>query len=153
VCLLAGLDFEDGDYAAYAADLRRAAAISHDPDELALAAAAEKAWNHGGAPELLSAVFRFRQQAYATGSETGFLLGKEFLRLGEPGRALQAFNTALAKNDIRMMVLPHCDCVAGLASDPGYRDLFRRVRERMRLEPEDQAQPPAAGPQVTAASH
>jgi len=150
---LASLDFEDGDYANYVADLRRAASISRDPDELSLATSAEKAWTHGGAPQLLSAVFRFDKQAYAQGTETGFLLGKDFLRLGDPGRALQAFNSALVRNDIRMMVLHNCDCVTGLSSNPGYRDLFLRVRERMKLPPADKVEPPATNQQVSTLSH
>ncbi len=130
---LARLEFEDGDYAAFVADLQNAAAISHDPDEVALADAAARGWKSNRNAGLLEGVRQAQKDAFDRGHASGFALARTYLVLGKPDEALTYFNAAFDRNDYNLMGLAACDCLATLANQPEYVQLLRRVRERMHL--------------------
>ena len=128
---LAELDLDDGNYDAYIADLRRMAAISRDKNDEALASAAQHGWSAGGAAGLLDAVRRVQQAAFERGAGSGNTLGRLYLRLGQPEKALYYFRAALERNDIGLMTLPACACLANVRENPDYISLLRQVHVRM----------------------
>lgn len=128
---LAELDLDDGDYNAYVADVRRVAAISHDPDEMALATAAARGWSESGAAGLLEAARRVQQQAFERGAWSGNTLGRLYLYLGQPEKALYYFKAALKEKDVGLMTLPDCRCIANVRDNPDYASLLREVHKRM----------------------
>ncbi len=128
---LAELDLDDGNYDAYIADLRRMAAISQDKNDEALASAAEHGWSAGGATGLLDAVRRVQQAAFERGAGSGNTLGRLYLRLGQPEKALYYFKAALERNDIGLMTLPDCACLANVRGNPDYISFLRQVHVRM----------------------
>lgn len=128
---LAELDLDDGNYDAYIADLRRIAAISRDKNDLALASAAEHGWSAGGAAGLLDAVRHVQQAAFERGAGSGNTLGRLYLRLGQPEKALYYFKAALERSDIGLMTLPACACLANVRENPDYISLLRQVHVRM----------------------
>lgn len=130
---LARLEFEDENYTGFLADLQSAASISHDPDEIALADAAARGWEHGGKAGLLEAVRTTQKSSFDRGNASGFALARTYLQLGEPREALPYFNNAFDRNDYNLMTLPGCTCIAGLRSDPDYARLLRRIHLRMHM--------------------
>ncbi len=131
---LARLELEDENYPAFLADLKSAAAISQDPDELALANAASRDWTRNGRTGLLEGMRQLQKDAFDQGRTSGFALAETDLLLGRPDEALAYFNAAFDRNDYNLMSLPGCNCIAGLADTPGYAQLLRRIRERMQVD-------------------
>jgi tetratricopeptide (TPR) repeat protein len=128
---LAEIDLENEDYPNYLDDLRHAAAVSRDPYEESLAAAASHGWVSAGKTGLLEGVRQVQQKAFDQGKDSGYWLGRTYLSLGQSRQALRYFNHAFQKNDFALMTLPACPCMAGLKNDSGYADLLHRVHQRM----------------------
>lgn len=131
---LARLELEDQNYPAFLADLRNAAAISQDPDELALVDAASRGWSRGGRIGLLEGMRQVQKDAFDQGRTSGFALAKTDLFLGRTDEALAYFNAAFDRNDYNLMGLPGCNCIAAVAGNPDYAQLLRRIHERMQVD-------------------
>jgi tetratricopeptide (TPR) repeat protein len=130
---LAGIDLDDRNYPAFLADIRQVAEISHDPAMNALVTAASRGLARGGRSGLLEAIRKYAQSVFDQGNDSGNTLAETYLRLGQPKKALPYFRAALARNEISLMRLSACECVAAVKDDPGYRQLFQQVREHMGL--------------------
>ncbi|MGB6194584.1 MAG: hypothetical protein WBF42_19125 [Terracidiphilus sp.] len=131
---LARLELEDENYPAFLADLKNAAAISQDRDELALVDAASRGWTRGGRTGLLEGMRQVQKAAFDNGRTTGFALARTDLFLGRTDEALAYFNAAFDRNDYNLMSLPGCNCIATVAGKPDYAQLLRRIRERMQVD-------------------
>ncbi|HEV2474642.1 MAG TPA: hypothetical protein VGS41_18345, partial [Chthonomonadales bacterium] len=128
---LAEFDLEDGRYAEYLHDLRQAAAISHDPDEVALANDASAGWAHEKKTGMLEGIRRAQLESVAQNKGSGYWLARTYLLLGKPTDALYYFNQAFNSRDYLLMNLSACSCLANLRNDPSYKDLLLRVHQEM----------------------
>lgn len=129
------IDFAAGDYEAYMSDLRKVAAVSHDPDDIAMADAAQHGWARAGKTGLLRSVVEVQRRAFNHGNESGFWIGRTYLVLGEPGKALPYFKLSLANHEILIMAMPDCPWAKRLTADPEYSRLFAVIRTQMRGSP------------------
>ena len=141
---LARLDLEDGQYQAYLDDLQHDAAISHNPDEVALAEDAARGWASGGKTGMFEGMREAQQAAFDHGNSSGYTLAKTYLLLGRPNDALHYFKAAFDRNDFNLMTLYACECISGVKNSAGYVALLRQVRERTLRPPASKKLPVAA---------
>lgn len=134
------LDFAAGDFPAYAEDLRRFAAITKAPDDVALAKAVERGWARGGRTGLLEARADALKVAFDHGTETGFVLGETLLMLGRREEALLYFRASVDRHAPQLIAIRDYPWAKKLSGDPAYAALFaqisRRVREAPPIQPE-----------------
>ncbi len=128
---LSVLDFATGNFAAYVADVRRYAAITGAPDDIALADGVARGWAQGGRAGLLQARARGLKAAFNHNLETGYYLGLTFLVLGRPQDALPYFRAALNRRCIVVVTIPQSPWAKALARDPGYAALFAQIQARL----------------------
>ena len=128
---LAELDLDDENYPEYLSDVGRSAAISHNLDEVTLAALASRGWALNGKEGVLQAVLKAEQASFARGDTSGYWLARAYLRLGDEKRAIQYFNEALRHNDYTLMTLPSCGCISPVKNEPEYAVLLAQIHARM----------------------
>jgi len=128
---LAIIDFAIGDFPGYIASLRRYAAITGSPEDVALADAVARGWTQGGKTGLLEARVKGLKTAFDHGSEpAGFYLGQTLVMLGRPKEALTYFKASMNSRIVVLAMLQDCPWVKPLANDPDYAALFAEIRER-----------------------
>ena len=128
---LSVLDFATADFPAYVDDLRRLAAITHAPDDIALAGAVEQGWARGGKTGLLEARADALKAAFDHGRGTGFLLGQSLLLLGRNQQALFYFKASLDRHAVQLVGIEHFPWAKKLSSDPGYAALISEIHQRV----------------------
>jgi tetratricopeptide (TPR) repeat protein len=128
---LQGLYFGRGDYQNYITEARRYAAITHDPDDAAMAEAIARGWVSGGKKGFLESRASMLEADFQRGTESGCLLGETWLVLGNPQRALPYFRASLDKRCLLFPALQECGWPKALAGSPGYTELFAEVRQRI----------------------
>jgi tetratricopeptide (TPR) repeat protein len=126
------LDFDAGDFPAYVEDLRRLAAITKAPDDVALAKAVERGWARGGRAGLLEARVEALKTAFDHGSETGFVLGETLLMLGRRQEALFYFRASVDRHATQLIAIRDYPWAKKLSDDPGYAALFAQISQRVR---------------------
>ncbi len=132
---LAQLDFATGDFPGYIEEARRFAAITHRPEDAALAEAVARGWAKGGKIGLLEAKAKVLQIAFDQSPDTGYVagydLGQTLLLLGHAESALPYFRAALKLHHPGLTTMQDCPWAKPLLSDPGYAALFAEIRERL----------------------
>jgi tetratricopeptide (TPR) repeat protein len=136
---LEGIDLGRKNYGLYLADLRQTVEISHNAEESELLAAVERGWAHGGEHGLLVAMRDVDLAALTSGANTAYDLAITYESLGQPKNALQYFNLALEKHDVRVSWTRKDSSLAELEKDPDYRALLQRIDERLHLIPSSSA--------------
>ncbi len=132
---LADLDFATGDFPAYIEESRRFASITHSPDAIAMANAVAQGWARAGRTGLLQARADAMKAAFDRGTGSGFLLGENLLLLGRRQEALFYFKASFERHDdrlLQLMAFVDYPWVKEISSDPGYAELFAKVRGRVR---------------------
>jgi len=137
---LADLSFADGNYPAYIEALKRAAAISKDPEEAALAAAAEQGWKKGGERSFLEALRLFYRGQFDRGVSSGFDEAKICAMLGRKAEADHYLQAAFDSRDFLVMSTLSGPVNSLMRGDPQFDKLQAQIRERM-----NQPSPKAAG--------
>ncbi len=128
---LSVLDFATADFPAYVDDVGRIAAITHAPDDVALAKAVERGWAQGGKTGLLEARAAALKAAFDHGTGTGFLLGQSLLLLGRRQEALFYFKASLDRHAVQLVGIDHFPWAKELSGDPGYAALFAQIHLRV----------------------
>lgn len=126
------IDFAEGDYPAYIAELRHVASISRDPDDALMAEAASSGWARGGKTGMLEALAAVRRKAFQQGTESGFVLGQIDLLLGRKAEALLYFRASLNRHFVLLLSMQDCNWARPLAGDPEYAAFFAQIRARER---------------------
>jgi tetratricopeptide (TPR) repeat protein len=123
--------FATGDYPGYIEASRRAALISHDPRETAVAEAAAQGWASGGKTGMLEQM-RIIEARYADDDPAyAFPLGHTCALLGRKDDAVDALETAAHANDDRIMTIFRGDIQDSLQGDPRFEQLKIAVKTRM----------------------
>ena len=128
---LEALYFGKGNYENYVAEAQRYAAITHDPNDAALADAMARGWVRSGRRGFLEGRADALEADYQRGTETGCLLGETWLALGNAQKALPYFKTSLDRRCLMVAALEECGWPKALADSPGYPELFAEVRRRI----------------------
>lgn len=126
------LEFATGDFPAYIQDARRFAAITHAPDDVALAKAVERGWARGGRTGLLEARAEALKAAFDHGTDSGFVLGENLLLLHRRQEALFYFRASLDRHAIQLVAIRDYLWAKKLSGDPGYAALFAEISHRVR---------------------
>jgi len=128
---LAEVLFEVGDYSGFIEASRRAAAISNDPRESAVAEAAAQGWSSGGKTGMLEQM-RIVQARYADDDPAyAFALGHTCALLGRKDDAVDALDSAAHDNYLRVMTIFTGDIQNSLHGFPRFEQLKTEVKTRM----------------------
>lgn len=125
---LAKIYFEDGDYPDFLEMEKRAAILSSDPQEEAIADAARRGWQAGGERRMLEAMAAAQRQVFDKGQSSGYRLAYVCLLLGRKKDAVHYLQAALAAHDANILNLPRSRFAAQLNGDPDFERLKAEVR-------------------------
>jgi tetratricopeptide (TPR) repeat protein len=112
-----------GDYSNFLIEAERAAAISRDPQELAVAKAARTSWTAGGKRPMLEAMKRIQQASFEQGHSSGFDLAYTCLLLGEKANAIHFLQAAYSARDPKLFLISRNRFQEELKGDPQFEQL------------------------------
>ncbi|HEX4007473.1 MAG TPA: hypothetical protein VHX60_14955 [Acidobacteriaceae bacterium] len=134
---LAGFYWDQKNYPGFIAASARAASVSKDPNELAVALAARDGWARGGEQGLLQSVRRAQEAIFRRGESSGYALATTCVRLGANAEAVNALQSAFHAHDVMMLVVFASGVYSGnelntrLQGDPGFEQLRKQVQARI----------------------
>ncbi|MGA8288854.1 MAG: tetratricopeptide repeat protein [Acidobacteriaceae bacterium] len=111
------------DYPNFITETERAAAISKDPQALAIAKAARTGWTAGGKRPMLEAMKRAQQTWFDQGHTSGYELAYTCLLLGEKAEAIRYLKAALSARDTRLFLISRNRFQTELKDDPQFEQL------------------------------
>ena len=120
---LASAFLTQGDYSNFLIEAERAAAISRDPQELAVAKAARMGWTAGGKRPMLEAMKRIQQASFEQGHSSGFDLAYTCLLLGEKADAIHFLQAAYSARDPKLFLISRNRFQEELKGDPQFEQL------------------------------
>jgi tetratricopeptide (TPR) repeat protein len=132
---LAKIFFAERDFPAYIAELKRTASVSRDPENAALAKAADRGWSRGGERGLLEQLRDFYRHAYETGQSSGFNLSHMCALLGQKADADRYLQAAFDAHDYEVMTVFRGDFNDHMAGDPGFEQIKQKIKLRMYRSP------------------
>jgi tetratricopeptide (TPR) repeat protein len=127
--------FDDRNYPAYIAEIKRAAAISREPEKAALAEAAERGWSHGGERGLLEQVQIVYRHSFLSGQSSGYDLARVCALLGQKADADRYLQAAVDAHDFDAMTVFYGDFNAHMKGDPGFERIEQQIKLRMNRSP------------------
>jgi hypothetical protein len=111
------------DYPNFITELERAASISGDPQEQAIAKAARTGWSAGGKRPMLQAIKRAQQASFDQRHTSGFDLAYTSLLLGEKADAIRYLQVAYSARDPKLFLITRNLFEAELQGDPQFEQL------------------------------
>jgi tetratricopeptide (TPR) repeat protein len=124
---LKGFYLSDRDYPNYLSELRKDAVLIHDDSALAIATAAEKGFDGGGAQGMFKGTLQIQKKLYAQHSLPPTDLAQTFALLGNKAETLRYLRAAYDQRDSTLLFVetyPEFDTLHG---EPAYRDLLARM--------------------------
>jgi tetratricopeptide (TPR) repeat protein len=112
-----------GDYPNFLIETERAAALSKDPQEQAIAKAARMGWSAGGEHQMLENMQSAQQISFDNGHSSGFELAYTCLLLGEKADAIRYLHAAYAARDTRLFLITRNRFDSDLQGDPQFQQL------------------------------
>jgi tetratricopeptide (TPR) repeat protein len=135
--------FQDRNYPAYIAELKRAAAISREPEMAALAEAAERGWSQSGERGMLEQMRIVYQHSFLSGQSSGYELAHICALLGQKADADRYLQSAVDAHDFDAMTVFYGDFNEHMKGDRDFEQLKRQIKLRMQRSP---AVDPEPGP-------
>jgi tetratricopeptide (TPR) repeat protein len=132
---LATFYFQERNYPAYVSELKRAAAISKNPDETSLAQIAQQGWEKGGEHNLLEQLRTFYRSQFDRGVSSGFDEANICALMGRKVEADQYLQAAFDSHDFRVMTALDDRFSSQMRGDPLFEKLENEIRERMHQSP------------------
>lgn len=129
--------FDHLKYKEFIAESERAAAISKNPTELAVANAARAGWSAGGEHEMLERMRRVQEQIFDSGQSSGSALAVTCARLGRNYEAVSSLKAAFASRDLMLLPVfgsnPRSPNKVNevLRGNPEFEQLRKQVEARM----------------------
>ncbi|MGC1872877.1 MAG: tetratricopeptide repeat protein [Acidobacteriaceae bacterium] len=111
------------DYPNFITEMERAAAISKDPQALAIAKAARTGWIAGGKRMMLEAIKGVQQTWFDQGHTSGYDLAYTCLLLGQKAEAIHYLQAALPARDTRLFLISRNRFQTELQGDPQFEQL------------------------------
>jgi len=124
---LAMVDLMSGDFAGYLAEARKAALLSKNDAELAIAEAGEKGLQAGGSRTMLQAVLTEQKQLYSEGRVSAYRLAETSALLGDKQEALSYLRAARDRHDLALAGILADPPFIALHGDAAYRELVSEV--------------------------
>jgi tetratricopeptide (TPR) repeat protein len=123
--------FIRGDFRVFIEQLKRAAAISKDPQEVELAAAAQRGWQNAGRRGMLQAMLTVQQRYFDNGQSSGYDLAQTCALLGRNQDALRYLRAAFDARDYLLFSAPEPEWPASLRADPQFAQIQKQIRDRL----------------------
>jgi tetratricopeptide (TPR) repeat protein len=131
---LADAYIRDHDYSGYLRETARIAAITHSPDDIAVAKVVAKGWRTGGERGMWAALRNLEQFDFQEGRTSGFALGITCARLGDTANGAKFLKMAYDSRDFLLLTLlndfndPIVDI---LQREPAYRDMRDKMQRQL----------------------
>lgn len=132
---LAAADFDERNYPDYVVELKKTAAISKDPEETALAKAAEEGWKGGDEHAFLERLRVFYRGQFDRGVSSGFGEAYVCARLGRKAEADHYLQAAFDSHDYMVMTVLKDPFNSLMRGDPQFTRLEEQIRARMYQTP------------------
>ncbi len=113
-----------GDFEGYLAELRQAAQLSHDENQMAIVRAAEKGFRANGKRGLLENEFAIQKKLCADNQLSAFAVAQTAAMLGEKQEALQYLRQAYKRHDAAFLSARMDHALASLHDEPEFRKLL-----------------------------
>jgi tetratricopeptide (TPR) repeat protein len=126
---LSRLYLEQGEFAAFVAESKRVAAISNDPEDIAVSEAAARGFSGREPREMLEQIRRVLLNYFQRHLSSGFDLARTCALLGRVREAVTFLKAAYADRDYRVMSISLDDWTASLSDAPDFKELQARVRK------------------------
>ena len=125
---LASAFFIQEDFPNFLTESERAAAISRNPQEIAIARAARAGWNAGGKYSMLQAMKNVQETSFQQGHTSGYDLAYTSLLLGEKADAIRYLHAAYAARDPKLFLITRNRFEADLKDDPEFQQLKAQLQ-------------------------
>ena len=117
----------DRDYPNFLVESRKDALLVHDDAALAVTAAAEHGFAHGGARSMFEAMLSAQKKQYARNAIPPTALAQTSALLGDKQEALRYLKTACEQHDSALIFVKADPEFDTLHDEPAYRDLLARM--------------------------
>ncbi len=124
---LASIDLATGNDAGYVAELKWSAALLHDKNARAVAAAAARSWRRGGRKAMLEAVLSEQHKLFEHGKEPAFSLGETAAALGNTKQSLSYLKTSVARHEAADVAIGISPYLRPLRGNTEYKALIKRA--------------------------
>ena len=124
---LATFYLDNGDYAGYLAEAKKAALLTQDKSALAIVHAGEKGLAAGGADGMLNEILQTQKAMYSDGSVSAYSLASTYARLGNKPEALKYLEISRDRHETMLMNLRSDLTMKSLYGDPSFRNLLAQI--------------------------
>jgi tetratricopeptide (TPR) repeat protein len=118
---------DDGDYPSYLAEASKAAALSHNAQEMEIVRAAENGYHSGGRTEMLESILRVQKKYFDSGSMPAFFIAETYGRLGDHQNTLQYLKTSFQRHEVAFLAIRVDQAWTFLHSDPTFQQLVEQA--------------------------
>ena len=127
---LSAILLEKEDLDGWVAELKRIAATSHLPADLAMVQAAERSWKHRDRRALFLEILKTQTKLFDAGQASPYDLALTYLHLGDHKAAVQRLQQAYAGHDYLLMAFLYEPQSAALRGYQPFEELRQRVQTR-----------------------
>ncbi len=124
---LATIYLDNGDYAGYLTEAKKAALLTQDKSALAIVHAGEKGLATGGADGMLNEILQTQKAMYSDGSVSAYSLASTYARLGNKPEALKYLGISRDRHETMLMNLRSDPSMKSLYDDPSFRNLLAQI--------------------------
>jgi tetratricopeptide (TPR) repeat protein len=124
--------FETKDFPGFIEETQQIAAISNDPEEKAVAAAARDGWMAHGERSMLTEMLAVRKKAFEEKRNSGYTVALLAAQLGKRDEAISYLQAALRARDYMLMTVSNGTFESFLKGDPAFESVKLEVNSRMR---------------------
>lgn len=125
---LARISLFKKDYPSYIAEMKRAAVISQDPKDLALAEAVEQGWQMGGETGMMSALAATQKRLFEDGKSSNFEVAYAYALVNQKEEALRYLQASFDTHEFEVFSIIHPFLRRKLGGNPEFEQLTLRVR-------------------------
>jgi tetratricopeptide (TPR) repeat protein len=125
---LASMLFQQKDYPGFISQTRRAALISNDAQEEAVAEAAGRGWKKEGERGMLEEMERTQQKFFEDGKSSGFALAYTCTFLHRKKDAVRYLQAAFAARDLYMLTIVRDPIEPALNGEPDFEQLKKQMQ-------------------------
>jgi tetratricopeptide (TPR) repeat protein len=124
---LATIYLDNGDYAGYLTEAKKAALLTQDKSALAIVHAGEKGLALGGADGMLNEILQTQKAMYSDGSVSAYSLASTYAQLGNKPEALKYLGISRDRHETMLMNLRSDPMMKSLYGDPSFRNLLAQI--------------------------
>jgi tetratricopeptide (TPR) repeat protein len=124
---LATIYLDNGDYAGYLAEAKKAALLTQDKSALAIVHSGEKGLATDGADGMLNEILQTQKAMYSDGAVAAYSLASTYAQLGNKPEALKYLGISRDRHETMLMNLRSDPTMKSLYGDPSFRNLLAQI--------------------------